>query len=52
MSGKYKYKQSGKAITCSNCGEVGGTLIKDSKGNYKHQDVEKCRIMEFRKILK
>lgn len=41
----------GRPITCSKCGVVGGTLLKDSEGDYYHQNTTSCNILRLRKPL-
>ena len=40
-----------RMITCSVCKSGGGTLIKDGKDGYKHQDPKLCESIRRRNIL-
>jgi len=39
----------GKPIVCSKCGLPGGTMVKDGKDGYCHQDEVKCKMLQSRR---
>lgn len=43
-----KKSERGHYILCARCSTAGGTLVKDGKGGYVHQDKRRCAIMRMR----